>query len=461
VNLLAVVLAAGQGTRMRSQLPKVLHRVCGRPMLFHAIAAARGAAPARTLVVIGHGADQVADTLEGSGVECVVQAEQLGTGHALRTALATTPEWRGDVLVLNGDAPLLRPETLQRLVEAHAEQGNGLTMLTFNPTDPSGYGRVVRDKVGKVEAVIEEKDCTARQRAIREANPGVYVFDNSVREVLAGLERSNAAGEEYLTDAVAAYHAAGRPVGAVVADDPDELEGVNTRVQLARAERLMRERIGEQAMLAGVTLLDPATTYLDADARIAADVTIHAGCHVEGATVIGAGTTLGPHTRVIDSRLGANVEVTGYSVIREATIENDVTIGPFAHLRPGARLGAGVHIGNYVEVKNSSLGPRTKAGHHAYIGDAEIGADVNIGAGTITVNFDGREKHRTVIEDGAFIGSDTALVAPVRIGRGAVTGAGSVITKDVPDDALAIARGRQANITDYARRKRSRTPEES
>lgn len=453
MNLLAVVLAAGQGTRMRSRLPKVLHRVCGRPMLFLVITAARGAAPQRTLVVIGHGGDQVAAALRGTSVECVFQAEQLGTGHALSTALAQVPEWTGEVLVVNGDAPLLLPETLGRLVEVHAKQGNALTMLTFEPADPTGYGRVIRDQAGNVQAVVEEQDCTADQRAIREANPGIYVFDSSIRAVLAGLHRSNAAGQFYLTDAVAAYRAAGGQVGAVAAEDPDELEGVNTRAQLARAEALLRERVRLRAMLAGVTLLDPATTYLDAEVSIAADVTIHPGCHVEGETTIGAGTTLGPHTRVIDSRLGENVEVAGYSVIQEADVDNEVRIGPFAHLRPGARLGKGVFVGNYVEVKNATLGPGTKAGHHAYIGDAEIGSEVNVGAGTITVNFDGRAKHRTTIGDGAFIGSDTALVAPVRVGKGAITGAGSVITKDVPDDALGIARSRQVNIAGYARRK--------
>lgn len=453
MNLLAVILAAGQGTRMRSRLPKVLHRVCGRPMLFQVIAAARGAAPQRILVVIGHGAGQVAEALEGAAVECVVQAEQLGTGHALSTALAQVREWTGEVLVINGDAPLLLPETVGRLVEAHAREGNALTMLTFKPADPTGYGRVIRDRAGNVQAVVEEQECTIDQRAIPEANPGIYVFDFRIRAVLAGLHRSNAAGEIYLTDAVAAYRAAGGQVGALPAEDPVELEGVNTRAQLARVEGLLRERVRQRAMLTGVTLLDPATTYLDAGVSIAADVTIHPGCHVEGATTIGEGTTLGPHTRVIDSRLGENVKVAGYSVIQEADIDDEVSIGPFAHLRPGARLGKGVHVGNYVEVKNATLGPGTKAGHHAYIGDAEIGSEVNVGAGTITVNFDGRAKHRTTIGDGAFIGSDTALVAPVRVGRGAITGAGSVITKDVPDEALGIARSRQVNIANYARRK--------
>jgi bifunctional UDP-N-acetylglucosamine pyrophosphorylase/glucosamine-1-phosphate N-acetyltransferase len=434
VSLSIVVLAAGQGTRMKSTRPKVVHEVAGEPMLRHVLAVARQLAPARMVVVVGYGADQVRAAV-GNGVEFMVQAEQLGTGHAVlqaRDGLAGVAE---TVMVLYGDTPLITPQTLGRLLEHHQATRPALTALTCHMPDPTGYGRVLRDARGRVLGVVEEAAATPEQRALTESNMGFYCFDDGwLWDRLERLPLS-AGGEYYLTDLVESAVREGSPVETVLADDPVEVQGINTRLQLAEVEARLHDRIRRRWMLDGVTLIDPATVWIDAGVEIGVDTIIYPNTYLKGHTVVGRECQLGPDTWIEDSILGDRCQVR-FSVFEGATLEDDVDVGPFAHLRTGAHLARGVHLGNFGEVKNSTLGRGTKMGHFSYVGDATIGEDVNIGAGTITCNFDGVRKHRTVIEDGAFIGSDTMLVAPVRVGAGAKTGAGSVVTRDVPAGAL-------------------------
>jgi bifunctional UDP-N-acetylglucosamine pyrophosphorylase/glucosamine-1-phosphate N-acetyltransferase len=434
VSLSVVVLAAGQGTRMKSARPKVVHEVAGEPMIRHVLAAARQLDPARIAVVIGYGADQVRAAV-GDGVEFIVQAEQLGTGHAVlqtRDGLAGAAE---TVMVLYGDTPLITPQSLRRLLEHHQATQPALTALTCHMPDPTGYGRVLRGAEGRVLGVVEEAVATPEQRALPESNMGFYCFDDGwLWGHLVRLPLSPK-GEYYLTDVVEIAVREGAPVETVLADDPVEVQGINTRMQLAEAEARLRDRIRQRWMLDGVTLTDPATAWIDTSVEIGADTVIYPNTYLKGRTVVGCECQIGPNVWIEDSTLGNRCQVR-FSVFEGTTLEDEVDVGPFAHLRKGAHLGRGVHMGNFGEVKNASLGPGTKMGHFSYIGDATIGEDVNIGAGTVTCNFDGERKHRTVIEDGAFIGSDTMLVAPVQIGAGAKTGAGSVVTHDVPAGAV-------------------------
>jgi bifunctional UDP-N-acetylglucosamine pyrophosphorylase/glucosamine-1-phosphate N-acetyltransferase len=457
VALAAVILAAGQGTRMKSGLPKVLHPVAGSPMLTHVIAAACKAGATPVVAVIGHGADQVSAAFAGAGVAFAVQAEQLGTGHALQSAAPALTNFAGDLLLLCGDVPLLRNETLAALVAHHRSQRATATVLTAELPDPRGYGRIIRGPDG-VERIVEEKDATQEERAVCEINTGIYVFAAPrVFELLAGLTNDNVQREYYLTDVIAAARAAGEKVAALAVAQAEEAMGINDRVQLAEAGREMRIRINEAHMRAGVTLLDPAATYIEPEVTIGADTVIHPGVHLRGRTVIGRECELDPGVIVSDCTLADRVHVKAGSVLAGAIVGADTDIGPMAHLRPGTVLTGENKIGNFVETKKAVIGRGSKASHLTYLGDAEIGSGVNVGCGTITCNYDGVNKHVTVIEDDVFVGSDVQFVAPVRIGRGSLIGAGSTITRDVPAEALAITRAEQKVIEGWVARKRSKT----
>lgn len=434
-RLAVVILAAGQGTRMKSRLPKVLHPIAGRPMIQYVLDAVAELVEQKAVLVVGYGAEVIREQL-GDAVTFVVQEEQLGTGHAVLQAREQVPELADTILVLYGDMPLLSTATLQSLVDTHEARRSSITMLTCIHDDPMGFGRILRDEDGHVLGIVEESDATSEQLAIKELNCGVYCFDATwLWEHLPRLPL-RPKGEYYLTDLVGIAVDGGRPVEAIVVDDALETLGINDRLHLARVEGIVRQLIREAVMCAGVTLIDPTSTYIDSDVQIDQDTIIYPNTHLQGNTVIGANTLIGPNTIVRDSTIGDNCRVEA-SVIEGAVVENDVSIGPFAHLRKGAHLAEGVHMGNFGEVKNSYLGRGVRMGHFSYVGDATVGADVNIGAGTVTCNYDGVKKNPTVIEEGAFIGSDAMLVAPVRIGARAQIGAGAVVTHDVPPDSTA------------------------
>jgi bifunctional UDP-N-acetylglucosamine pyrophosphorylase / glucosamine-1-phosphate N-acetyltransferase len=444
-----VVLAAGKGTRMRSDLPKVLHRAGGLPLIDWVLRLAHALNPASISVVVGHGAEAVQSALP-LGVRAVVQQPQLGTGHALLQARPLLEHASGRVLLLSGDVPLLRSTSVQRLLDHQAQHRAALVVATALVPDPSGYGRIVRDN-GHLARIVEHRDATAEERAIREINSGVYVFDLApLFPALAGLGSANAQGEYYLPDLVGSYRRAGLTVEALPVDDPDEIRGINTRAELAAVAAVLRSRTNAALMDAGVTLVDPATCYVDPDVRVGRDTILHPFVCLEGATTVGAGCEVFPGVRIVDSQMADGVTVFDHSLVAGSTVAAGCKIGPFARIRPGSEIAEQVHIGNFVEIKKAKLGERTKIGHLAYVGDAQVGSDVNIGAGTITCNFDGQKKHQTTIGDGAFVGSDSTLVAPVRIGSAAYVAAGSAITDDVPDGALGIARGRQANKRNWA-----------
>ncbi len=429
-----VILAAGQGTRMKSEQPKVLHQIVGKPMVQYAIDSAKSIGSLRPIVVIGHGAEQVKNTI-GDRVEYVLQSPQRGTGHAMLQARAQIDPASDTVLVLYGDTPFIGAETLQCLLAAQRDAQAALSLITFTPNDPALYGRIVRDANGRVVDIVEYKEATSEQRAIREVNSGIFCYQTQwLLEHLNKLQPRAGHGEYYLTDLIG-IAAQEQAITATCSCDEAEVLGINDRAQLAAAERLMRDQINLRHLLNGVTLIDPANTYIEASVTIGPDSIIHPGSHIKGKTAIGRECAIGPNTIIEDSQIGNRVEIVA-SLIEGATIEDGVDVGPFSHLRKGAHLGADVHIGNFAEVKDSTLGPGTKQGHFSYLGNATIGANVNIGAGTITCNYDGQHKHPTTIGDNTFIGSDTMLVAPVTIGHDAKTGAGSVVTHDVADNEL-------------------------
>lgn len=432
----AILLAAGKGTRMRSALPKVLHPLGGRPLVRHALDALADLTGETPVVIVGHGAEAVQAAL-GESARYALQAEQLGTGHAVMQA-ASLLEGQSDlVLVAQADMPLLRAETYRALIETQQANTGAFSMLTVVAEDPRGFGRILRNPDGSVQAIVEDHEASPEQKAIRELNVGGYCFQADwLWPALARIPLS-AKGEYYLTDLVQIANADGLPVQALVMADEEGTIGINSRVHLAEAETILRRRINRTWMEAGVTLLDPATTYIEPGVTIGEDTVLHPNTVLRGQTVIGARCTLGPNTVVEDSTIGDDCTLF-MSVVEKARLENHVDVGPYAHLRKGAHLGEGVHMGNFGEVKNSYLAPGAKMGHFSYIGDATIGREVNIGAGTITCNYDGVNKNHTEIGDGAFIGSDTMLVAPLKIGAGARTGAGSVVTKDVPADTLVV-----------------------
>ncbi|CAL9638631.1 Bifunctional protein GlmU [Actinosynnema sp. ALI-1.44] len=460
-----IVLAAGEGTRMRSATPKVLHRIAGRSLVEHAVRAAAGTDPDHLAVVVGHGRAAVTEHLDSLStaldrkVTVAVQEQQKGTGHAVGCGLAELPaDLTGTVVVTYGDVPLLDARTLNDLLVEHGKAGNAVTVLTAIVPHPTGYGRIVRDEAGQVAAIVEQKDATPVQQAINEINSGVYAFDAEVlRDGLSRLSTDNAQGELYLTDVLSIARGDGKRVGAVVTDDPWLVEGVNDRVQLARLGAELNRRIVEQWMRAGVTVIDPATTWVDADVRIGRDATIEPGVQLRAGTVVGENAVVGPDTTLSGCSIGA-----GASVVRThgsgAQIGAGASVGPFAYLRPGTKLGADGKIGTFVEVKNSDIGTGSKVPHLSYIGDATIGEHSNIGAASVTVNYDGVNKHRTVIGSHARTGSDNMFVAPVTVGDGAYTGAGTVVRRDVPPGALAVSTGPQRNLTDWVLNRRPGTP---
>ncbi len=456
-----IVLAAGQGTRMKSTKPKVLHELAGKPLIWHAMSSAAALHPATLVAVIGHGREDVGEFLSSADdlpkITTAVQEEQKGTGHACACALAVTGPLSGTVLVTYGDVPLLQPSTLQRLADTHAISGNAVTVLTASVTDPTGYGRIIRDDAGDLLGIVEQKDADDTQRAITEINSGVYAFDGAVlADGLSRLSDANAAGERYLTDVVGIAQADGRKVGSVHADDPVETEGVNDRVQLAEMARVLNGRLVRRAQLAGVTVHDPATTWIHADVTIGRDTEIHPGTHLRAGTTVGDGCSIGP-----DTTLTACTVDDGATVVRshaeQATIGAEANVGPFSYLRPGAVLEDRAKAGAFVEIKKSTVGPGSKVPHLSYIGDTTIGAGVNIGAGTITANYDGDHKYPTVIGDQVFVGSDSTLVAPVTLGDGAYVAAGSTITNDLGPGDLGVARGRQHAAPGWVLRKRAGT----
>lgn len=448
------ILAAGQGTRMKSDIPKVMHRVAGRTMVGWVIDAV-ASLDADVTVVTAPNADELRSNLPG-GVTSCIQQERLGTGHAVQVAIDHFDGVEGDaVLVLPGDTPLLTAETLQRLVETHLESEAAVTMLTTRLADPSGYGRVLRDREGHVTAIVEHGDATPAQLAVNEVNAAIYVFDGTpLAEALAGIDRDNVQGEYYLPDAVARFVADGLPVRAVEADRV-EVSGVNSQHQLADVARTMRRRINEEWMAHGVWMADPDQVFIDTSVELAAGARLYPGVYLEGDTSIGQSAQIGPDTFITDSRVGPGAHV-WYAVVRQAEIGEGAEVGPYVSLRPGTVLGPNSKAGTFVEMKNAVIGEKSKVPHLAYMGDVEVGVGANVGAGTITVNYDGYNKHRTVIKDGARIGSDTMLVAPVTIGENAFTGAGSTISRDVSDGALAVERAKQKEIPGYAAKREER-----
>ncbi len=433
--LAAIVLAAGKGTRMKSERAKVLHPLLGRPMLFYVLDALGEVQVERTVLVIGHEADQVRQTC-GVGLRYAEQTVQRGTGHAVLMAMAELQDFQGQVLILCGDMPLVTGPVLQELLHAHRRSGDDLTVLTANSREMREFGRIVRSADGHVQRIVEARDCTPEEYALTEVNLGAYCAEvEFLRQFLPRIGTDNAQGEIYLTDLVRLGSAAGRPVGAVRTADVESSLGINSRADLAKAAGVLNRRLLHQLMLGGVTILDPASTWVEPGVQVGPDTEILPGTLLSGNTTIGSGCTVGPQTRLVDSLVGDRVTVQ-YSVLTQARVAEGATIGPFAYLRPGTEIGPGARVGDFVEIKNSTIGAGSKVPHLSYVGDATVGSRVNVGCGTITCNYDGRAKHRTVIGDGVFLGSNTSLVAPVTLGEGSATGAGSVVIRDVPAHTL-------------------------
>jgi bifunctional UDP-N-acetylglucosamine pyrophosphorylase / glucosamine-1-phosphate N-acetyltransferase len=455
-SVAAVILAAGKGTRMKSGLVKVLHPAAGRPMINWAVDAARAAGAAPVVLVVGHQADAVrrvfADTAD---ISCSLQEEQLGTGHAVACARDGLAGFSGTVLILCGDTPLLRGETLQGLIAFHRVNKAALTVLTALMDDPHGYGRVVRGADGRVLRIVEQKDASPEELAIREINSGIYCMEaDFLFANIDSISSDNAQQEFYLTDLVAIAVKQELACLGRCTDDPDEIMGVNDRVQLAEASRILRGRINRELMCAGVSLVDPGQSYIDHGVRIGPDTVVHPNCAISGATVIGSGCTIESNVSIADCSIGDGCHIKAGSVLEDSELHDEVSVGPMAHLRPGTVLNSHVKIGNFVETKKIVMGGGSKASHLTYLGDAEIGSNVNIGCGTITCNYDGVSKHRTVIGDDVFIGSDVQLVAPVSVGRNSLVAAGTTVTVDVPPDSLAISRVPQVNKVGWRLKKR-------
>jgi bifunctional UDP-N-acetylglucosamine pyrophosphorylase/glucosamine-1-phosphate N-acetyltransferase len=462
-NLDVIILAAGLGTRMKSATIKILHRAAGRPIIDYVLDLAAQVSERAPIMVVGHQREAVQAAVGGRS-RFAVQEMQKGTGHAVLQAAEILEKESAagrQVLILSGDVPLTHPETLRQLLDEHEQSQNALTLLTMKPADPAMYGRIVRDASGAVTRIVEARDATDEERQIGEVNAGIYVFDSAhLFGNLRNLSTNNGQGEYYLTDLLAVLRNAGHRIGAVVAADPIEALGVNSRAELATVEGEIQRRVVAKLMSEGVTFRNPATVVIDSTVSIGNDSVVYPFVTIEGATAIGSRCVIEPGVHLVNVTIGDDVYLKTGTVAEDAVIESEASIGPYAHLRPGTRLGRHVKIGNFVETKKAIFGEGAKASHLSYIGDAEVGADVNIGAGTITCNYDGVNKHKTVLEDGVFIGSDTQLVAPVRVGKGAYVGAGSTITKDVPAGALALSRTPQRIIADWAARKREERSKE-
>lgn len=453
-ELRAVILAAGKGTRMRSKLPKVLHKVGGKAMLQHVLDAADAAGAAEKIVIVGHGAELV-ESMVGEQGKIVLQAEQLGTGHAVMQTKDALAGFTGTAIILCGDTPLLDGEELKKFYEAHVQSGAAATVLTAFMDNPFGYGRIVRDADGNVQGIVEEKDADAQQKLIKEINTGIYCLECPLMfDVLATLTCDNAQGEYYLTDVLTKLNEAGKKVGGVVTEDSDMVMGINSRRQLAEAESVMRVRILNKLMDEGVTIMDPASTFIEGSVKIGRDTVIYPFTWLEGSTEIGEDCEIGPNVRLTNVEVGNGTHMQ-FVYGHDCKVCDEVTAGPYVHLRPDTVIGNKVKIGNFVEVKNSNVGTGTKLPHLTYIGDSDIGSGVNMGCGCITVNYDGKKKYRTVIEDNAFVGCNTNLVAPVTVKAGCYIGAGSTITKEVPENSLGIARAKQKNIEGWAEKYRN------
>ena len=452
----AVILAAGQGTRMKSSLPKVLHPVAGWSMIEHVLRVAASLAPVTTTLVVGHEAEAIQRRLVGrQGLRFALQVPQRGTAHALQQAEPLLAGQTGTLVLLSGDVPLLSASTVRRLLETHSAAPAAATVLTAVVERPYGYGRIIRAD-GRIARIVEEKDASTAQRRVCEINSGIYAFDMApLFDALRTIAARNVQGEYYLTDLIAVYRRRKLTVETLIVEDPREVRGVNTRRELSEVGTIMRQNKNEELMAAGVTIIDPATTYIDPDVEVGADTVIHPGVVIQGHSRIGSACEINAYVRIADSELADRVTIHSFCVLVGARVAEDAAVGPFAHLRAATDIGQGAKVGNFVELKETTLGAGSKASHLSYLGDATIGANVNVGAGTITCNYDGEKKHKTVMEDGAFIGSDTQLIAPVRVGKGAYVGAGSSITDDVPPGALGVARGRQTNIKDWVERKKA------
>ncbi len=445
-DLHVVILAAGKGTRMKSELPKVLHGIAGKPLIDRVLDTAQALGPSSVTLVVGHAAEKVrAHLADRPGIAFAVQEPQLGTGHALLQTAPMLQGRTGTVMLLSGDVPLLTADSLRALVATHQDTGAAATVLTAKFERPYGYGRIVRTN-GRITRIVEERDATPTQREIKEINSGIYAFAlEPLFDALGAISSKNAQGEYYLPDLIGIYRRQKRGVATFTVARAVEIRGINSRTELAEVSKMVRQQKNEELMAAGVTIVDPATTYIDSDVDIGPDTVIHPFVFIEQGSTIGAACEIHAGSRIVNSKVGDRVLIRNHSVIADATIADDAKVGPFAHLRPGAALGTSAHVGNFVELKNTTLGPGSKANHLAYLGDATIGDHVNVGAGTITCNYDGVAKHQTVIEDGAFVGSNATLVAPLTVGRGAYVAAGSALTEDVPAGALGIGRGRQEN----------------
>lgn len=452
-----VILAAGLGTRMKSPLPKVLHPVCGLPMITHVMRTVSGLRTSRTVVVAGEHLASIRTAIGGPGLRFAVQRQPKGTGHALRSALPELARFSGTVLVVNGDTPLIDRDTIRNFVGRHRRSRNAVSVLAFTAADPSGYGRIVRDASGSVAAIVEERDADAGQRRIREVNSGVYAIDYRALQLVKEIPLNREKGEYYLTDIISVAQRRGVRTAAFNLGKEEDFLGVNTREELLRASMLMQKRLVRRWIARGTNFIAPDTVFIHPDAVIGAGTTIYPNVLIEGRTRIGRDAVVYPHVRISGSVIGGQAVIKDSSVIEDATVKTRASVGPFAHLRPGSIVGPDARVGNFVELKKTVIGAGSKASHLSYLGDARIGKNVNIGAGTITCNYDGIRKHLTVIGDGVFVGSDTQFVAPVTVGRGAYVGAGSTITKDVPPDALALSRSVQKILPGWASRRRSKT----
>lgn len=444
----SIILAAGEGTRMKSSKPKGLHRVCGKAMLNYVIEAAEKAGINENILVVGHKKEEIVKETEKEGVRHVVQPmgkeHPYGTGFAVMQAKEYIQE-NDYIIILYGDTPLITYKTLEKLISFHKKGDFSATVLTAEFDDPTGYGRIVRDENNSIISIVEHKDASKEQKSIREINSGIYCFNGEqLKDVLDKLDNDNSQNEYYITDAVEILNREGFKVGGYKIEDISEIFGVNSRVQLAEAERIMRKRINEKLMLSGTTIINPENTYIADDVQIGEDTVIFPGVVIEGKSVIGSECVIGQNTRIVNSKIGNNVEIQSSTII-DSSIDDNTTVGPYAYLRPNSILGKNVKIGDFVEVKNSTIGDFSKASHLAYIGDAEVRSNVNIGCGVIFANYDGKNKHKTIVEDNAFIGSNSNLVAPVIVKENGFVAAGSTITKEVPNGALAIARSRQVN----------------
>jgi bifunctional UDP-N-acetylglucosamine pyrophosphorylase/glucosamine-1-phosphate N-acetyltransferase len=449
---MSIILAAGAGTRMKSKIPKVLHKVAGVSMIEHVLDVVEGVDCSKKVVVIGHGAEEVKESIGHRKVQFVLQSERLGTGHAVMQVDEEIPE-EGNVIVLYGDTPLIKEDSIKDFIKFHVDNDFSASVLTTEIYDPTGYGRIIRNDLGEVVAIVEERDTNEQQKIIREINSGIYCFKaRELKKSLSKLNNKNSQGEYYLTDVIGILNSEGKKVGAFKIEDYTEIIGVNSRNQLADAEKLMRNRILQRLMDEGVTIVDPNNTYIGKKVKIKRDTILYPGSFIMGDTEIGEDCIIGPNTSIEDSVIKDNVEIVS-STILKSHIDSNTKVGPYAYLRPNSKLGKNVKIGDFVEVKNSSIGDNSKASHLSYIGDGEVGKNVNIGCGVVFVNYDGKNKNKTIVEDNAFIGCNVNLVAPVTVKKNAYVAAGSTITKQVPKESLAVARIKQSNIEGWVRRK--------